>query len=93
MGAVADGMRAKLVAAFSPDCLEIIDDSDKHAGHSGASPTGESHFTIIIVAPAFAKASPVARHRMVMSVLAQELAGPVHALSIRASAPDQAAKP
>lgn len=87
MGAVADSMRAKLVAAFSPESLEIIDDSDKHAGHAGAPKAGESHFTIKIIAPAFAKAGSIASHRMVMTVLKDELAGPVHALSIRASGP------
>jgi BolA protein len=87
MGAVADSMRAKLVAAFSPESLEIIDDSDKHAGHSGAREGGESHFTIKIVASAFAKTSLVASHRMIMTVLKEELAHPDHALSIRASGP------
>lgn len=87
MGVVADSMRAKLVAAFSPESLEIIDDSDKHAGHASAPKAGESHFTIKIIAPAFAKAGSIASHRMVMTVLKDELAGPVHALSIRASGP------
>ena len=88
MGAVADSIKTKLEVAFKPESLEIIDDSDKHSGHFGASKDGESHFTIKIVAPAFAKAGSIVSHRLIMSALKEELAGPVHALSIRASGPE-----
>lgn len=79
----------KLKAALSPIQLDIIDDSAAHAGHAGARPGGESHFTVEIVSEAFAGQSRVARHRLVNQALAEELAGPVHALVIRARAPGE----
>lgn len=89
MGRIAGTLREKLSAAFAPDQLEIEDDSARHAGHAGAAPGGESHFNIRIRSGAFAGQSRVARQRMVYRVLAEELAGPVHALSLTALAPDE----
>lgn len=87
MGVIADTMRRKLEAAFAPARLEITDDSDKHHGHAGSREGGESHFTLQIESAAFAGTSRVERQRMINKVLAEELAGPVHALSIKAEAP------
>jgi BolA protein len=84
LGGMAERMAGKLARAFSPSELEISDDSSKHAGHAGARAGGESHFSIRIVADAFAGKSRVDRHRMIHRVLAEELAGPVHALAITA---------
>ena len=89
MGAVADTVRRKLNEAFSPTRLELTDDSDRHRGHAGHSGSGESHFNLRIEAEAFAGKARVMRQRMVMKVLADELAGPVHALSIVATAPSE----
>ena len=89
MGAIIDAIQDKLTAAFQPTRLEIVDDSDRHAGHSGAREGGESHFNVTIVAPAFAGTARVARQRMVYHALADELAGPVHALSVKALAPGE----
>ncbi len=89
MGAVAETIRSKLDAAFSPVKLEVMDDSDKHAGHSGARKGGESHFTVTIEAAAFEGVARVQRQRKVYGVLAEELAGPIHALSVKASAPGE----
>jgi BolA family transcriptional regulator, general stress-responsive regulator len=90
MGAILDAIRGKLDASFSPTRLEIQDDSDRHAGHAGHREGGESHFNVTIEAEAFAGASKVARQRMVYKALAEELAGPVHALSVKALAPGEA---
>jgi BolA protein len=79
----------KLKAALAPARLQIIDDSASHAGHAGARPGGESHFTVDIVSEAFAGKSRIARHRLVNQALSEELAGPVHALVIRARAPGE----
>jgi BolA protein len=84
---VADRMREKLTARFAPLALAIRDDSYRHAGHAGARAGGESHFHVEIVAKAFEGLSRVARQRLVYEVLAEELAGPVHALSVSASVP------
>ncbi|HWE44536.1 MAG TPA: BolA family protein [Caulobacteraceae bacterium] len=88
---VADSMRSKLEAAFSPQRLEIVDDSHRHAGHEGARDGGESHFSLTIQCDAFAGRSRVERQRLINQVLKDELAGPVHALSIKALAPGEAA--
>ena len=89
MGRVALAIRDKLNNAFHPERLEVIDDSARHAGHSGATPGGESHFNVTIEAEAFRGAPKVARQRMVYRALSEELAGPVHALSVKALAPGE----
>ena len=89
MGAILDAIHQKLTAAFQPIRLEIDDDSARHHGHAGARPGGESHFNVFIEAEAFRDASKVARQRMVYRALAEELAGPVHALSVKALAPGE----
>ena len=90
MGAIFDAIQSKLTSAFAPTRLEIQDDSDRHAGHAGAHPDGESHFNVLIESAAFEGAAKVARQRMVYRALAEELAGPLHALSVRALAPGEA---
>ncbi|MDB5445693.1 MAG: stress-induced morphogen [Phenylobacterium sp.] len=90
MGAIAETIRDKLTAAFQPTRLEVEDDSARHHGHAGAREGGESHFNVLIEAAAFEGAAKVARQRMVYRALAEELAGPVHALSLRALAPGEA---
>ena len=89
MGQVAESIRNKLTEAFSPLRLEVEDDSARHAGHAGAREGGESHFNVVIVSGAFKDASRVERQRSVYAALAEELAGPVHALSIKAFAPGE----
>ncbi len=91
MGAVAETIRHKLHAAFSPIRLDVVDDSDRHAGHAGAREGGESHFTVILESAAFAGVNRVQRQRMVYGALAEELAGPIHALSLKALAPGESA--
>ena len=91
MGVVTEAMRRKLEAAFAPSRLDIIDDSEKHRGHAGHREGGESHFTVILESAAFAGVNRVERQRRVNHALAEELAGPIHALSIKASAPGESA--
>ena len=88
MGAVARSMEAKLQASLSPSRLELRDESARHQGHAHAGV--ESHFDLTVESAAFAGLGRLARQRLVMQVLADELAGPVHALSIRALAPGEA---
>lgn len=90
MGAIIEAIRNKLTDAFEPTRLEVEDDSARHHGHAGARPGGESHFNVTIESAAFAGAPRVARQRMVYRALAEELAGPVHALSVKALAPGEA---
>ena len=91
MGAIFEAIHNKLTEAFAPVRLEIEDDSARHAGHAGAREGGESHFNVLIEAQAFAGTPKVARQRMVYRALAQEMAGPVHALSVKALAPGETA--
>ena len=90
MGAISESIRDKLEAAFQPTRLEVEDDSARHAGHSGTREGGESHFNVTIESQAFAGTARVMRQRMVYKALADELAGPVHALSVKALAPGEA---
>jgi len=84
---VAKKIEEKLTAQFSPSHLEVIDESHLHQGHVGARPEGETHFKVSIVSDKFAGLSRVQTHRMINEVLATELAGPVHALSLKTKAP------
>ena len=86
---VADRIRSKLEAAFSPVRLSVIDDSERHKGHAGHRPEGETHFNVEIVSAAFAGLGRVERQRKVYAALAEELAGPVHALSVAARSPEE----
>ncbi len=90
MGAVTEKLERKLTDAFAPARLQIDDDSARHAGHAGARHGGESHFNVVIESAAFEGVSRVQRQRMVYAALAEELAGPVHALSVKAIAPSEA---
>lgn len=89
LGPVGQLITEKLRQAFSPSELEVVDESHKHKGHAGARPEGESHYRVRIVSPAFAGLTRIERHRRINAVLAEELAGPVHALAIAAEAPQK----
>ena len=84
---VAESIENKLKEAFVPLVLNVIDESHLHAGHVGARPSGETHFRVEIVSDAFDGCSRVDRQRLVYDVLRDELAGPVHALSVAATPP------
>lgn len=83
-------IRALLVEALDPASLEVTDDSHKHAGHAGAQ-GGQGHFSVEIVSAAFAGKLPLARHRLVYAALGEMMQTDIHALSIRARTPDEAA--
>ena len=85
-----DRIAAALTEALRPIRLDIVDESDRHAGHAGARPGGETHYRLNIVSPAFVGKSQVERHRMVNALLAAEFASGLHALAIAAAAPDEA---
>jgi BolA protein len=84
-----DAIINKLREAFSPESLDVTDESHLHEGHAGHRPGGETHFRIHIVSPSFEGKSRVERHRMINASLAAELAGSVHALAIHAQAPGE----
>lgn len=82
----------KLSEAFTPESLDVADESHLHEGHAGHRPGGETHFRIYIVSKAFEGKSRIDRHRMINSALAAELSGSVHALAIHAYAPGEDAR-
>ena len=84
-----DRIRDTLCSVFHPVVLELKDDSARHAGHSGASPEGETHFILTIEADAFAGMSRVQMHRAVNGALKEEFDAGLHALMIKARAPSQ----
>ena len=79
----------KLREAFTPESLDVTDESHLHEGHAGHRPGGETHFRVYIVSPAFEGKSRIERHRMINTLLGPELAGSVHALAIKAHAPEE----
>jgi BolA protein len=88
MGPVAAEMQRRL-ESLNPTKIELIDDSEKHRGHGGHNPSGESHFTLLIESPDFTGKSRVERQRMVNRALGDLVGNRVHALSIRATAPGE----
>ena len=88
---VANAIREKLTAALAPASLDVIDDSHKHAGHAGARPQGEGHFTVRVVSAKFEGLNRVARQRLVYGALKDELETDIHALAIEAKTPAEAA--
>ncbi len=83
-------LEAVLTRAFSPTLLRVVDDSAKHAGHAGAQPGGETHYSVVVVAEAFRGMNRVARSRAVHAALEAEFAGGMHALSLLLRAPEEA---
>lgn len=83
----SERIRTILTQAFEPEALDVTDDSARHAGHAGASPEGETHFNVAIVSKKFEGMSRVAMQRAVNDVLKSEFESGLHALSIRAKAP------
>jgi BolA protein len=91
MGPIASEIRRRLSEALNPRELEVVDDSAKHRGHAGhRGDDAESHFTVLVVADAFAGQSRLARQRSVYAVLGDLIAPErVHALTIQARAPGE----
>lgn len=78
-------IRERLTDVFSPQALNIIDESAKHAGHASAG--GAGHFVVEIVSDAFVGNSLIQRHRQVYEALDDIMHSEIHALSIKASTP------
>ena len=76
------------LSRLSPESLEVFDDSSEHAGHAGAR-DGGGHFQLVIVAREFAGKTAVARHRLVYDALSDLMPKQIHALAIRAYAPEE----
>jgi BolA protein len=88
-------IESKLATAFSPQHLEVIDESHRHSGHSGGhghapfDGGGGTHFRVRMISEKFATMSRLARHRAVQETLKEELADGVHALALELAAPGE----
>lgn len=87
MGPVAQEVSRRLTETFQPVALRVQDDSEQHRGHAGHREGVETHFTVEICASAFAGQSRVSQQRMVYAALADLMNNPIHALSLKISAP------
>ncbi len=88
-GQVQSEIESRLIAAFSPIMLAVVNDSASHSGHSGDDGTGESHFSVAIESAAFAGIARLERQRMVNRALGDLPGQRVHALAIKARAPGE----
>ena len=82
---VADSIRRKLETGLAPTWLEIANESHMHSVPRDS----ETHFRVVVVSPAFAGKRQVARHQSVYAAVADELAGPVHALALHTYTPQE----
>lgn len=78
----------RLTSVLSPESIEVIDESHKHAGHAGAK-SGKGHFEVNIVAVGFTDQNLVTRHRMIYQALDEIMENEIHALSINAYSPEE----
>ncbi len=86
---IEQAIHEKLMLALNPVRLDVINESELHAGHRSSPGTGQSHFRVLVVSEAMRGKSRVERHRIVNEALAAELKGGVHALAIKAYAPGE----
>ena len=86
-GPIAAEIERRLQTALAPTHLSLTDDSERHRGHGGYNPAGESHFSLVIESPLFEGMNRVQRQRAVYAALGELMDERVHALSIRATAP------
>jgi BolA protein len=85
---VAAEIRSRL-AALEPVHVELEDESERHRGHAGYQPGGNTHWRLTIVSPRFTGKPVVARHRMVYEAIGSLMQNPIHALAITARTPEE----
>ncbi len=88
----AQRLEAALRQSLTPECVVVTDDSARHAGHAGAQPGGETHYSVLVVADAFRGVSRVERSRQVHALLAAEFASGLHALALTLRTPEEQAR-
>jgi BolA protein len=86
---ITSRLRQKLMLTLRPTRLDVVNESELHAGHRNSPGTGESHFRVLVVSEAFSGKSRVERHRLVNEALKDELAGGIHALALSTVAPGE----
>jgi len=81
-------IRERLEKALSPQQIDIIDESQQHAGHAGAA-SGGGHFSVTIVSEKFNGLSTIERHRQIYLAVDDLMRTEIHALSIKALTPEE----
>jgi len=89
-GTVKQLIEERLGQGLSPTTLVVSDDSGRHAGHAGHRPGAETHFRVELVSPAFSGKSRLERHRLVNDLLKDAFGAGMHALELKAKAPEEA---
>ena len=87
-----DRIESSLAQAYPDARVHVEDDSAKHAGHAGAAPGGQTHYSVSVVASAFTGQGRLARSRAVHALLADEFAAGLHALALTLRTPDEATR-
>jgi BolA protein len=85
---LAETIRTRL-AVLQPVAIDLVDESEQHAGHAGWREGGGTHWRLAIVSARFAGQSPLARHRMVYQAIGELMHNPIHALAITARTPEE----
>jgi BolA protein len=85
-------LQAVLTQTFAPVLLRIEDDSARHAGHAGAQPGGQTHYSVLLVSETFRDMNRLARSRAVHAALAAEFSDGMHALALTLRTPEEHAK-
>ncbi len=79
-------IKRKLSASLAAIHVEVLDESDRHAGHAGAR-GGGGHYALIVVSDAFEGRPSLERHRLVYAALSEEMSVSIHALALRTLTP------
>lgn len=85
----SERIRGIITQGLTPSYFQLTDDSAKHAGHAGARPEGQTHYSLVLESQAFAGLNQVKRHQLIYGLLEPELKSGLHALSIQAYAPGE----
>ena len=85
MGPVEILLKEKLRLGLTPDLLEVTNESHMHS----VPPDSETHFKVVAVSSLFEKKRQVRRHQLVYGLLANKLAGEVHALALHTYSPNE----
>ncbi|MCI0668170.1 MAG: BolA family transcriptional regulator [Methylococcaceae bacterium] len=82
-------IKSRIDSALAPERLEVIDDSESHAGHAGVREQGGGHFLATIVSTLFEGKSLIQRHQLVYQALGDLMQSDIHAFSIKAYTPNE----
>lgn len=85
----SEQIRKRLTESMHPEMIEVQDNSQAHAEHSGMQQSGGGHYHVRIVARDFAGKTQVQRHQLVYRALGEMMKNQIHALGIDALTPEE----